>query len=54
MDPALPEPQTSPVAIGRRGMLTRCGMGQRIAGEVAVEALTYVGQVFIQRVLLRL
>ncbi len=27
MNPALSELQTSPVAIGRRGMLSRCGMG---------------------------
>ena len=27
MNPSMPEPDTSPIAIGRRGMLTRCGMG---------------------------
>ena len=27
MNPSIPEHDTSPIAIGRRGMLTRCGMG---------------------------
>ena len=27
MNPLIPEPDTSPIAVGRRGMLTRCGMG---------------------------
>ena len=27
MNPSIPDPDSSPIAIGRRGMLTRCGMG---------------------------
>ena len=42
MDPALPEPQTSPVAIGRRGMLTRCGMG---FGSMALGGMLNAGHV---------
>ena len=41
MNPSITEPDNSPIAIGRRGMLTRCGMGfgsMALAGMLNAEA----------------
>ena len=41
MNPLMPEPDTSPIAVGRRGMLTRCGMGfgsMALAGMLTADA----------------